>query len=72
MGQSLDEILAGSGQSAESWISSLNQMALATNMTVDQMNSLLGELGLEADVTVTEQTVTSKKPVTKTIVTNKK
>jgi hypothetical protein len=35
MGQSLDSILSSSGQSAEAWITSLNEMALATNMTVD-------------------------------------
>jgi hypothetical protein len=35
MGQSLENILSSSGQSAEAWVSSLNEMAMATNMTVD-------------------------------------
>jgi hypothetical protein len=30
----------------KSWIDSLNQMAYATGMSVDEMNSLLNELGV--------------------------
>jgi hypothetical protein len=30
----------------ETWIDSLNEMAYATGMSVDEMNSLLNELGV--------------------------
>jgi hypothetical protein len=35
------------------WIAALNEMALATSMSVEEMNALLGQMGLSADVTVT-------------------
>jgi hypothetical protein len=47
-------------------------MAVATNMTVEEMNSLLNSLGLEADVELKEEKVTSKKPITRTRITNRK
>nr|DAG21637.1 MAG TPA: alpha-2-macroglobulin receptor-associated protein precursor [Caudoviricetes sp.] len=28
------------------WVESLNKMALATNMSVDEMNSLLNQMGV--------------------------
>ena len=34
----------------EDWINALNQMAMATGMSVDQMNGLLGQLGVQAKV----------------------
>jgi hypothetical protein len=34
------------GDTATSWIKSLNQMAYATGMSVEEMNSLLNELGV--------------------------
>lgn len=44
VGQDISNILG------ENWIKALNEMALATNMSVDQMNSLLGQLGVQAKV----------------------
>ena len=43
----LDEALGGS---ADSWIKSLNDMALATGMSVEQMNATLNQLGVQAHV----------------------
>ena len=54
VGQGLDAILSGGAEGASSWVTSLNEMAMATNMTVEEMNALLGQLGLEADVTTTD------------------
>lgn len=65
VGQGLEEILSGSADGANSWVDSLNQMAEATYMTVDEMNSLLNTLGLEADVTVKEIPQEMKVPVYK-------
>lgn len=45
----LDEALGGS---AESWIKSLNDMALATGMSVEEMNSTLNQVGVQAHVDV--------------------
>lgn len=46
----------GVGDSIDSmdsnWVESLNKMALATNMSVDDMNSLLNQLGVQAKVDV--------------------
>ena len=69
VGQGLENILNSGSEGANSWIESLNQMAIATNMTVDEMNSLLNQLGLEADVTIKNQEVETLKPVTRTRVT---
>ena len=41
------------GGTADSWVESLNQMAIATGMSVDQMNGLLNQLGVQAKVDVT-------------------
>ena len=54
VGQGLDAILNNGSVGVESWVNSLNEMAIATNMTVEEMNALLGQLGLEADVTTTD------------------
>lgn len=45
----LDEALGGS---AESWIKSLNDMALATGMSVEEMNATLNQAGVQAHVDV--------------------
>ena len=45
-----------------SWIKSLNEMAMATGMSVDEMNSLLNELGVQADVTTKTKTVETTIP----------
>lgn len=37
----------------DNWVAALNQMAIATGMSVDEMNSLLNELGVQAEVEVT-------------------
>lgn len=46
----------GVGDSIDSmdsdWVESLNKMALATNMSVDEMNSLLNQMGVQAKVDV--------------------
>lgn len=43
----------------EEWVEALNEMAVATNMSVDQMNDLLNSMGVDANVTTT----TIKTPV---------
>ena len=57
-GQDITELLGGT---KGSWVKALNEMAFATNMTVDEMKSLLNEMGVDAEVVVkekeTEQTV---------------
>jgi len=53
VGDSLDKLLEASGIGADNWIEALNQMALATNMSVEEMNQLLGTLGVEAEVSMT-------------------
>ena len=52
-GQSLDQILGAGAEGAEGWVESLNTMAAATGMSVQEMNSLLGAMGLEANVKTT-------------------
>lgn len=46
-GATLDEIMNGQ---AANWIQSLNGMAMATSMSVEQMNSMLNQLGVQAHV----------------------
>lgn len=48
-GATLDEIMNGQ---AANWIQSLNAMAMATSMSVEQMNSMLNQLGVQAHVEV--------------------
>ena len=50
-GQNITDLMNGTGQS---WVESLNQMAIATGMSVDEMNSLLNQLGVQAKVDVVE------------------
>lgn len=49
IGDSLTEI---GGVLGENWVESLNEMAKATGMSVEQMNSLLNELGVKTEVNV--------------------
>lgn len=61
-GKGLEEILSGGTDAANNWVNALNEMAMATNMSVEDMNSALSQMGLTADVDVTEKTITSRKP----------
>jgi len=47
IGENVYSILGG-----EEWVNALNTMAEQTHMSVDQMNSLLNSIGVQADVTV--------------------
>lgn len=66
-GQALSEIMGP--EKTKNFIDGLNTMAMATNMTVDQMQEKLNAMGITADVTTAEKTITTKKPVTETTVT---
>ena len=70
VGQGIDAILSGGAEGASSWVTSLNEMAMATNMTVEEMNALLGQLGLEADVTTTDVEQDVQVPVYKVQMSN--
>lgn len=61
-GKGLEEILSGGTDAANNWVNALNEMAMATNMSVEEMNSTLSQMGLTADVDVSEKTITSRKP----------
>jgi hypothetical protein len=50
----------------DDWISALNEMALQTGMSVEEMNSLLNQMGVSADVTVTEVPTMTRVPVYRT------
>lgn len=50
-GENITSLMDGTGAS---WVDSLNQMAIATGMSVEQMNALLNELGVQAKVEVKE------------------
>lgn len=58
-GQNITSLMDGTG---ESWVNSLNAMAMATGMGVEQMNSLLNQLGVQAKVDVVEVPQTMKVP----------
>lgn len=51
-GLSADEIQSKINEMDTDWITALNEMAVATGMSVDQMNALLGQLGVQAKVEV--------------------
>jgi hypothetical protein len=38
----------------DDWIQAMNDMALATNMSVEEMNSMLNQMGVSANVTTVE------------------
>lgn len=52
-GLSVDEIQQMIDGMGDGWINGLNQMAMATGMSVNDMNSLLSQLGVTADVKTT-------------------
>jgi hypothetical protein len=56
---------AGSA-AADEWITALNEMALATHMSVDEMNSYLNSMGVKANVTTTHVPVKTSVPVYRT------
>ena len=47
----------------DQWVSALNEMAIATNMSVEQMNSMLNSMGVQAEVTTTDVPQKIKVPV---------
>lgn len=53
----LDSMKAGSMEAGtamgDDWVAALNRMALATGMSVEQMNSILGSMGVQAKVETT-------------------
>lgn len=51
-GMPVEEIQDKINDMGNGWVDSLNQMAIATGMSVDQMNALLGQLGVQAKVEV--------------------
>lgn len=64
-GTSLDDILGGADKKAE-WVQAMNDIAIATGMSVQDMNEMLSGLHLDAEVSEKQVTVTSKVPVTET------
>jgi hypothetical protein len=53
----LDSLSVGQDIGAElgtDWVGALNEMAIATEMSVDEMNSLLNSMGVQAEVTTKE------------------
>lgn len=46
-------IIGAGGEMDANWVAALNRMALTTGMSVEQMNGLLGSLGVQAKVTTT-------------------
>lgn len=59
-GQDVAGLMDGTGKS---WVDSLNQMAIATGMSVEEMNSLLNQLGVQAEVTTTDVPQKMKVPM---------
>lgn len=53
-GLSVDEIQAKIDGMGTGWVEALNQMAIATGMSVESMNSLLNQLGVQAKVDVVD------------------
>ena len=64
-GTDLSEILGGD-KAVHDWIAAMNEIAIITGMSVDDMNETLQGLHLEAEVTATPQKITHKVPVTRT------
>lgn len=58
-GDDITSLMNGTGQS---WAEGLNEMARVTGMSVDQMNELLNQLGVETEVNVTDVKVKRKVP----------
>ena len=59
-GENVTELMDGNGKT---WVDSLNQMAIATGMSVDEMNSLLNQLGVQTEVTTTDVKQQMKVPM---------
>ena len=57
------------GAMGADWAASLNEMALATGMSVEEMNEMLSSMGVDANVTVTEVKQKTKVPKYTTITT---
>ena len=56
-GTPLSDIFADGDKGVQDWCSALNEMAMATNMSVEQMNSMLNSMGVQAEVsTATKNT----------------
>ena len=55
----LDQVM---GDMGDSWVAGLNQMALATGMSVEEMNSLLNQIGVQAKVTTVSVPQTMEVP----------
>ena len=64
--QAGEEITSLMNGTSGSWIDSLNEMAMATGMSVDEMNSLLNELGVQTDVTTKTKEVETQVPIYQT------
>ena len=62
-GEDITKLMDGTGKS---WVDSLNKMAYVTGMSVDEMNSLLNELGVETDVTTKTKMVKTQVPIYQT------
>lgn len=69
-GLSPEEIQAKLNSMGSGWVDGLNQMAIATGMSVDDMNSLLGQLGVTADVKTKSVKQEMEVPTTREEVTN--
>ena len=63
-GMDLSQLLS---QDAETWAQSLNELAIATGMTVSEMTSMLNSLGIEAEVVSEIKPVHQKVPQYHTI-----
>ena len=62
-GEDITSLMDGTGQS---WAESLNEMAYITGMSVEEMNSLLNEMGVEADVTTKTKVMKTQVPIYET------
>lgn len=51
----------------DNWITALNEMAMATQMSVDDMNNMLNSIGVEADVVTVREPQKVEVPVYETI-----
>ena len=58
-GDDITSLMNGTGQS---WAEGLNEMARTTGMSVEQMNELLNQLGVDTEVNVTDVQVQRKVP----------
>lgn len=66
-GASIDDLFANNGQNVDKWISDLNTMAIATQMSVEEMQGILNSLGVQAEVVSTTKTMPVEVPEYTTI-----